>query len=119
MKPIRLFKPVMMIMLCMLFFMAPILAQSVIENPDLKSWFENFDPVFMALTILGGYITSVIPGVKLVPGVYRVLTWAVLAGGAFIVFGFNKDVIQLVISYAFSTSLYEVFLKPLNKKTTK
>ncbi len=107
----------MFIMVLVMSIAIPIMAQgSAVDSGELQKWFAQIDPIFGALTLLGGYITRIIPGLKLMSGVYRVLAFAIVAGGAFIVFGFNGNVLQLVITYVFSTSLYEVFLKPLNGK---
>ncbi len=67
--------------------------------------------IFGILVTIGGYLSAYIPFLnKIDSGTYRVLALAIVAGIAFVMFGFS-DVIPLLLAYASSTSIYEVILK--------
>lgn len=84
------------------------------SNPE--SLFSGVDALYSAFVVIGGYASRFIPFLnRITNGTYRVLAWAVVCGIGFYVFGGAK-IVNLAISYAMSTSLYEVVLKWFNKK---
>lgn len=82
-----------------------------IDTTSPDTLIGSIDWLYGALVVIGGYLSAFIPFFKKITnGTYRVLAWAVLVGVGFVMFGFG-DVINLAITYAMSTSLYEVILK--------
>ncbi len=78
--------------------------------------FEHIDPLYSGLVILGGYASAFIPGLnKINDGTIRVLAFAIVTAAGFIMFKDNVTVGTLAVSYAVSTSLYEVVLKWFRK----
>jgi len=74
--------------------------------------------IFGILVTVGGYLSPYIPLLNQIEsGTYRVLALAIVMIIGFVLFGFS-DVLPLVLAYASSTSIYEVFLK-LIFKTSK
>ena len=72
---------------------------------------SNVDALYGALIVLGGYLSKWIPGINLIDkGVYRVLAFAILVGVIFWKFS-GKDALDLGVTYAITTSLYEVIFK--------
>lgn len=67
--------------------------------------------IYTAVITIGGYLTAFIPGLKKIDsGTWRVLVWAIMVIAGALVLGIG-NVWMGAISYLFSTSLYEVFLK--------
>ena len=66
--------------------------------------------LYGAIVVLGGYLSSFIPGLKSISNAtYRVLTFALIVGVGFAMFGSN--ILSLALSYGASTSIYETILK--------
>lgn len=83
---------------------------------DLDSFMQGIEWIYGFFIIVSGYLSTFIPGIKNIDkGVYRVLALAVVIGAGFY-FGAGKSLINLVITYTFSTSFYEVLLKLVVKK---
>lgn len=78
------------------------------ENP--QQVFESLDILYGALIVVGGYFSHLIPGLgKVGNNTYRVLSFGILSGIAFVSFGAN--VIGLILTYAVSTNIYQIILK--------
>lgn len=91
-------------------------AQDVIEFPEINTLTpENifdvaFQPLYSALIVLFGYASSFIPGVKKVSPFARVLTFGLVAGLGFYLFG--ASVWKVALTYLLTTGLiYDGFLK--------
>lgn len=86
--------------------------------PPLSEWFGSIDQVYAVLIVIGGYLSAKIPLLNQISNAtYRVLAFAVLTGAGFWYFG--ADIISLAINYFFSTSMYELILKPTVGKSLK
>lgn len=99
---------------------APVLAQAVVPStagwqpPPLAEWFGSIEQVYSVVVVVGGYLSAKIPGLnQITNATYRVLAFAILTGAGFWYFG--GDIIGLAINYFFSTSMYELILKPVGK----
>ena len=108
-------KFVLMIVAVMVAF--PIFGQDTIPTVTLPAtpadWFSEhtMEVVYGAIVIIGGYLSSFIPGLnKITVGVYRVLTWAVITGAAVILYG-GADIWGIAIAYFMSTGLYSIVLR--------
>ena len=91
----------------------------IIPKPDstpgdfLAGWVEV---LYGALVVIGGYLSSFIPGLnKIDKTVYRVAAFALAVGALFVAFT-PMSAFSAVVAYAMSTSIYELILK-LFKKT--
>lgn len=86
-------------------------AQTIdISSPE--SLFGSMEILYGAIIVIGGYLSAFIPGLREIDsGVYRVLAWALMTGIGFAVFG--SSILSLAVTYAISTSLYEVIFKLL------
>lgn len=71
------------------------------------------EPMFGALVILFGYISAYIPALKKLSPFYRVLTFALVAGLGFYLFG--VPFWKVASTYLLSSGLYAVILKNLFK----
>jgi hypothetical protein len=79
----------------------------------LAGWVEL---LYGALVVIGGYLSSFIPGLnKIDKTVYRVAAFALAVGALFVSFT-PMSAFSTVVTYAMSTSIYELILK-LFKKT--
>ena len=77
--------------------------------------FGNIEALYGVLVIVGGYLTAFIPGLnKINDGTLRVLAWAVITAVGFLMFD-SGSVLSLSVTYAISTSLYEVILQWFRK----
>ena len=84
-------------------------AQSI-DFSTPESLFGGMEILYGAVVIIGGYLSAFIPGLNNIDqGVYRVLAWAIMTGIGFALFG--SSIISLAVTYAISTSLYEVIFK--------
>jgi hypothetical protein len=84
---------------------------------DLDSFMQGIEWVYGFFIIVSGYLSTFIPGVKKIDkGVYRVLALAIVIGAGFY-FGAGTSLINLVLTYTFTTSFYEVALKLITKKS--
>lgn len=95
-------------------------AQDVVEFPEINTLTpENifdvtFQPLYSALIVLFGYLSAYIPGVKKMNAFLRVLTFGLLAGLGFYLFG--APIWKVALTYLLTTGLiYDGFLKPLTK----
>ena len=91
-------------------------AQDVVEFPEINTLTpENifdvaFQPLYSALIVLFGYASSFIPGVKKISPFARVLTFGLVAGLGFYLFG--ASVWKVALTYLLTTGLiYDGFLK--------
>lgn len=95
-----------------------IVSPAVSDGLDLSSLevlFSNDDILFGALVVLGGYLSSFIPGLKSIDDTaYRVAAWALLTGVGFFLYG--AEVTGLAFSYLISNGLYTYIFR-LFKKT--
>lgn len=89
-----------------------VVVADTVTLPTIANWFtEGSGPIMSALVIVFGYLSKWIPWVQVQDTTLRVLTFAILlAAGWFYVGG---DIIDVAISYATATSLYEVALKKI------
>lgn len=102
----------------LLFAAVGLIAQNPIEVIEKVKSAETFieligyDGLILAtLMTLGGYFSAYIPWLRNIPDTtYRVLTFAVLVIAGGVLFGF-ASIWKGLISYFFSTSLYEIVLK--------
>lgn len=77
--------------------------------------FGNIEALYGVLVIVGGYLSAFIPGLKKIDdGAIRVFTWALITGIGFALFS-GTEVLNLSITYAVSTSLYEIILRWFRK----
>ena len=112
----KLVRSGMLVLGLMAFFAAAVAAQTVPEVPTVdtsspQALFGSIEALYAAVIVIGGYLAPYIPFIKKIEtGVYRVLVWAVITGLGFYLFG-GGEVLTLSITYAISTSLYEVVLK--------
>lgn len=84
-------------------------------NSNPQGWFQyQYELIYGAVVLLGGYLTKVIPGVKNLNGIIRVLSWAIVS---FLAFKFMAPIsaIGAAVTYAITTSIYEVFLSWFKK----
>lgn len=85
-----------------------------IDNSTVESWFGSIEMIYGIVVLVGGYLSSFIPFLnKIESGTYRVFTFALVVGLGFVWFG--SDIISLAVTYAASTSLYEVIFKLFKK----
>lgn len=90
-------------------------AQTVEPGEYLNKWTEA---LYGAIIIITGFLSNLIPGInKINKGVWRVAALALVSGVMFVMFT-PMTAIQAIISYAMSTSFYELVLKPVFKKKT-
>lgn len=96
-----------------LLLIIPFGAQAQTDGLDLSSpdtLFGGMEMLYGALVVIGGYISAFIPGInKIDNSIFRVLAWAILTGLGFFLFG--GKVLSLALTYAASTSIYEIILK--------
>ena len=72
--------------------------------------FGGFEALYGALVIIAGYFTHLIPGLDKIPNnTLRVITFAIITGVAFVMFGANA--IGVVLSYAAAHGIYAIILK--------
>lgn len=91
----------------------------VIPNPGssapgefLAGWVEV---LYGALVVIGGYLSSFVPGLnKIDKTVYRVAAFALAVGALFVAFT-PMSAFSAVVTYAMSTSIYELVLKVFKK----
>ena len=120
-------KTLMLILVMTIIMVAPVLAQDAIATaaiggtwtpPPISEWFGSLDQVYSVVVVIGGYLSSKIPGLNQISNAtYRVLAFAILTGAGFWYFG--ADIISLAINYFFATSMYELILKPAGAKSPK
>ena len=107
-----------LVILGLLLFSCQLGAQTP-EFPDIadltpQNIFDaTIEPLYGMLVIGFGYISSYIPGVKKLSPFYRVLTFALVSGLGFYLFG--KDFWKLALTYFVSSGMYDVFLKKIFK----
>lgn len=83
---------------------------------SIETFSQSAEWIYGLLIILSGYLSPYIPGLKSIDKkVYRVLAAAVLLGIGFY-FGAGSNVFNLFITYAVSTSVYELALKQQTSK---
>jgi hypothetical protein len=97
----------------------PVLPPPITPNPtgglDLNVLLDWTNVVYGGIVILVGYISNLIPGLKLITNTaWRVAAIALIVGAAFLIAG--KGFLPLLISYTLSTNFYSLFLS-LFKKT--
>jgi len=99
-------------------------AQDVVEFPDVNTLspeniFEvTFAPMYSALIVLFGYLSTLIPGIKRLSPFVRVLTFGAIAGLGFHLFGVS--IWKVALTYLITTGLiYDGFLKPLGALVKK
>lgn len=115
----RLFRIYCLILAGLLIFAAGAGAQSIEVPPiaDLtpETIFNSFvDPLYSAIIILAGYLSAYIPGLNKIKNTYiRVLAVALVSGLGF--FLWKGSFTKIVISYFFSSGLYEIILKNIFK----
>lgn len=88
--------------------------QEVVDAIKNSETFQDLigleNAIMSLLIILGGYLSPFLPWVRNLPNAtYRVLAVAIVIVAGFVVFG--TSVWSGAITYFFSTSVYEVFLK--------
>lgn len=93
-------------------FSVPAIAQDTtavsFETPD--HIFGSFEALYGAVIMIGGYFTHLIPGIDKIPDTTaRVITFAILAGVAFVLFGANA--IGVVVTYAGVHGIYAIVIK--------
>ena len=91
----------------------------VAQTPDVLEDTQGFlhykiEAIYGALIILGGYFSRFFPVVGTWNPIFRVLAWAVVSGGLFAVLT-PLEATGAAITYAISTSLYEVIFKWIKK----
>lgn len=113
-------RTLMLILGMIVIMVAPVLAQDVVptvagwQPPPLNEWFGSIEQVYSVVVVIGGYLSNKIPGLNQISNAtYRVFAFALLTGAGFWYFG--GDIIGLAINYFFSTSMYELILKPVGK----
>lgn len=76
---------------------------------------QNFEFIYGFIVILFGYISIRIPGLKKIKsGTYRIMTLAIIVGLGAWLFGLGS-IWELTLSYAISTSFYQLLLKPVKR----
>lgn len=105
---------------CLLVLVAATFAQAQLDSLDAIDWstpqgvIGGTEILYGAIVVLGGYLSRWIPFLKnITNGTYRVLAFAVAVGVGFALFG--ADILSLALSYAASTSIYEVILRMIIK----
>lgn len=91
----------------------------VAQTPDIATDPQGFlhykiEAIYGALIILGGYVSRFFPVVGNWNPIFRVLAWAVVSGALFTVLT-PMEAAGAAITYAISTSLYEVIFKWIKK----
>lgn len=85
-----------------------------LDTSSPEALIGSIDYIYGILVIIGGYLSAYIPVLnKIEDGAYRVLALAVIIGIGFVFFG--APILKLAMSYAASTSLYEVVLRLIFK----
>jgi len=99
----------------------PLIAQDVIEFPDINTlkpeniFQATVEPVYSALILLFGYLSAFIPGIKRLNTYLRVLSFGLIAGLGFYLFG-GASIWKVALTYLISTGLlYDGFFKPLTQ----
>jgi hypothetical protein len=88
------------------------------QLPALPEWFGQIDMVTTGIIVIGGWLTKYIPGISnVLPGTFRVLAFAILVAIGALIFG--KDIWVVALNYFFATSMYEVIINPVTKKTVE
>lgn len=108
----KYFHNILLMAIAMVLFTVPALAQDSttisFESPD--HIFGSFEALYGAIIMIGGYFTHLIPGLNQIPSnTLRVITFAILSGVAFVLFGANA--IGVVLSYAAVHGIYAIILK--------
>lgn len=88
-----------------------------VEDPKQGYAFllDNFELIYGFIVILFGYISIRIPGLKKIKsGTYRIMTLAIIVGLGAWIFGLGS-IWELTLSYAISTSFYQLLLKPVKR----
>lgn len=97
----------------MLFFVVTMTGQdtTAVDVGTPGDFYSGYEALYGALVVIGGYFSHIIPGLnKISSNIYRVLAFAIITGGVFVTFGW-MDGISALMTYAISTSFYEVILK--------
>lgn len=91
-------------------------AFQVLDPDPSNEWFAGaVEALYGAVVIILGYLSPIIPGLnKIQKPVYRVFAIAIVLIIAFVSFGWAQ-VIPLLLTYATSTSLYELIFKLIKK----